>query len=80
LAFWSAPIGSAVITFLVGYPAECAGDAERAVENLLAHEQCNNLLGFDAVMPSEAGATVTALIVGAVFYGIASLVESHLKT
>jgi hypothetical protein len=35
-------------------------------------EQCDNVLGFTAVMPSEVGAAV-----GAVFYGIASFIEDR---
>ena len=79
LAFWTAPIGGAVVTFLLGYPAEC-GTAQETIDHTLGNEPCNNLLGFNAFMPSEAGAAVLALVVGGVFYGIASLFEGNKTT
>ena len=49
-------------------------------QEVLDHTLGNNLLGFNAVMPSEAGAAVLALVVGGVFYGIASLFEGDKTT
>jgi hypothetical protein len=73
-AFWSAPIGSAVVSFAVGFPADCRrpGDFVGHVGRQGLDEQCDNVLGFTAVMPSEVGAAV-----GAVFYGIASFIEDR---
>jgi hypothetical protein len=74
LAFWTAPVGGTIVTFLFGYPSECTGSV------LDGTQQCTNLLGSAAFMLNEAGAAVVALVVGLVCYGIASLVESHFQT
>lgn len=76
-AFWTCPIGAALVSAAFAYPIECTTETGLSLPfRTSVTDACTNIFGTEAATPSQETAALIAVAAGAISFFVVWLIAS----